>query len=288
MKMFTYYRFLIFLIVMTTAFYSCDSSIEPITGGSGQYSIYGPLNISESPNYIRVHNNKAVLNPEATSTINANLSITNLNSGITENLEDRIVQFDSIYTHNFKVTMPIEFDSRYLIELEDPVADVTASLVTVTTKQSEITILEDSVGCNSAFQIQLSNIDLSAGERLDAEVAVRIGNEWRWTQRGTQRVYDDEAKTLTLSWTPNEISRYILGPFDFINCCEFTSKKIRFKFTHIGYLESNEQGTPPDTSGTNGPPGNNQVVLSKYSDETEIQINPCLNENNPVACSFSN
>ena len=275
---------------MTVTFVACDASIEPITGERKQYSIYGSLNISESPNYIRVHDSKAVLNSEATLPINASLAITNLNSGLSEMLRDRIVKFDSIYTHNFEVNIPIEYDTRYRIDLEDTKAGITSSLVTVTTKQSEITILEDSVACNSAFQIQLSDIDLAAGERLDTEVAVKIGEEWRWTPRisSENRVYDEEAKTLTLSWTPNEISRYILGPFEFINCCEFTSKQVRFRFTHIGYIEGNEQFSPPDSTQYNGRSSNNQVVLSKYSDEVEIQINPCLNENSPIACSYSN
>ncbi|WP_421774026.1 hypothetical protein [Gracilimonas sp.] len=273
------------LLLLLISSLSCDTSIVPITGGDQQYSIYGPLNIAESPNYIRVHNSKAVLNADATLPLNVTMEITNLNSGFSEMLDDRLVQFRGIYTHNFRIDMPIEFDTRYRVDLEDLETGITSSLTSVTTKQSEITILEDSVGCNTPFRIQLSNIDLEAGERLDTEVAVKIGDDWRWTPRSVNRVYDDEAKTLTLSWTPNEISSYIMGPLDFLECCEFTSKKIQFRFTHIGYVEGNEDASLPDSSELDWRLANKQIVLSKYSDEAEIRINPCINESSPVACN---
>ncbi len=286
MKTFKNTRLSCMLILVAAISLSCDTSIVPITGGDQQYSIYGPLNIAESPNYLRVHNSKAVLNAESTLPLNVNMEITNLNSGFAEMLDDRLVQFRGIYTHNFRIDMPIEFNTRYRIDLEDLETGVTSSLVSVTTKQSEITILEDSVGCNTAFRIQLSNIDLEAGEQLDTEVAVKIGEEWRWTPRSVNRVYDEEAKTLILSWTPNEISSFIMGPLDFLECCEFTSKKIQFRFTHIGYVEGNDEASLPDSSEFNGNSANKQIVLSKYSDEAEIQVNPCRNESSPVACSF--
>lgn len=263
----------------------CDSSIKPILNEQKTYSIYGPLNIYETPNYIRVHDNKALLSPEGTLPLDVEVTFTDLESGEMEVLEDRIIQFDSLYTHNFEVNMPIEFDSRYQVDMEDE-SGTGYSLTTVTTKESELTVLKDSVTCISPFRIHLSNIDLAAGERLDAEVGVRIGSEWYWTKREMSRIYNQETDDVVLSWTPDQISLFILGPFDSIPCREFTSDKVRFRFTHIGYVE-NLETTPPNNAGTpSGPTTNKQIVLSKYSGGAEIQIHPCEFDGNPLSCNI--
>lgn len=273
------------IIILMFFLTGCDSSIKPILDNQKTYSIYGPLNINETPNYIRVHDNKALLSPEGTLPLDVEVTFTDLESGETEILEDRIIQFDSLYTHNFEVNMPIEFDSRYQVDMEDE-SGIRYSLTTVTTKESELAVLKDSVTCGSPFRIELSNIDLAAGEQLDAEVGVKLGSEWYWTHREMSRVYDQGTDEVVLSWTPHQISLYLLGPFDVIPCREFASDKIRFRFTHIGYVEELETTVPDNTGNSDIPNTSKQIVLSKYSGETEIQIHPCEFDGNPLSCNI--
>ncbi|MBO6585819.1 MAG: hypothetical protein JJ953_06910 [Gracilimonas sp.] len=251
----------------------CESSIDPITQEDRTYSIYGPLNIFQTPNYIRVHDNKAPLSEEGTLPLDVEMTFTNLSTGETEVLEDSIVAFDNVYTHNFQINMPVQFDERYRISMQDE-KGVSYDITSVTTKQTDLTVLKDSVTCISPFRIRLTNIDLAAGERLDAEVAIKVGQQWLWTPREMARVHDEDLENLTLSWTPYSISEFVFGPFDAISCNGFSSEKIRFRFTHVGYVEGDEQSNEGDENLIQPAP-DKQIVLSKYSGETEIQIHPC-------------
>lgn len=262
----------------------CESSIDPITEENRTYSIYGPLNIFQTPNYIRVHDNKAPLSEEGTLPLDVEMTFTNLSTGETEVLEDSIVEFDNVYTHNFQINMPVQFDERYRISMQDE-KGVSYDITSVTTKETNLTILKDSVTCISPFRIRLTNIDLEAGERLDAEVAIKVGEQWLWTSRGIGRVHNGETEDLIYSWDPYSISLALFGPYDAIYCDGFSSDKIRFRFTHIGYMEGKN---PPN--GGDGVPRrpvtDKQIVLSKYSGETEIQIHPCEFDGDPLSCDI--
>ncbi|WP_421774027.1 hypothetical protein [Gracilimonas sp.] len=254
-------------------FQGCDSSIEPITEGSRTYSIYGPLNIYETPNFIRVHDNKALLSEEGTRPLDVEMTFTNLSTGETEIPEDSLVQFDNLYTHNFEINMPIQFDERYRVSMQDD-KGISYEITTVTTRETNLSVIKDSVSCLSPFRVRLTNIDLEAGERLDAEVAIKIGSEWLWTPREMGRTHNANTEELILSWTPYRISEFLFGPFDAIYCDGFSSDKIRFRFTHIGYVEEDES-TLEGNGNLLQPSADKQIVLSKYSGETEIQIHPC-------------
>lgn len=262
---------------------SCDTSIEPIVMEGKEYSIYGPLNISETPNYIRVHNNKALLTSDETFPLNVEMTFTNLDNGQYEILEDRVIEFGDLYTHNFKVDMPIEYDTRYLVELSDG-EGISSNLTTVTTQNATINVLADSATCGSNFRLQLSEVDLDAGERVDVEVGAKVGNTWLWTTRITHHSYDQKTNTLSYNFSPSNVSTALFGLFDAISCSEFSSQNIRYKFTHIGYMEGEDQVVIDDTTDLTRPSPNQQIVLSKYSEETELRIHPCEFDGNPDSC----
>ncbi|MGN8226341.1 hypothetical protein [Gracilimonas sp. BCB1] len=242
------------------------------------------MNINEAPNYIRVHDNKALLSEESTYPLDVEMTFTNLSSGEMEVLEDSMVEFDNVYTHNFEINMPVQFDQRYRISMQDE-KGVSYDITSVTTKETALTVLKDSVTCISPFRIRLTNIDLEAGERLDAEVAIKVGQQWLWTPREMGRVHDEDTENLILSWTPYSISEFVFGPFDALYCDEFSSEKVRFRFTHIGYIEGDEQSDERDENRIQPAP-DKQIVLSKYSGETEIQIHPCEFDGDPLSCEI--
>lgn len=281
--MFKYLLFLGFIMSLTIMLMSCETSIEPIIEEGKGYSIYGPLNISESPNYLRVHNNKAILNPEGTLPMDANISFTNLDNGESEILEDQIIEFDGLYTHNFKIDMPIEFDTRYQVYLDDG-EGITSTLTTVTTKESAINVLKDNARCSDDFKLQLSNINVEAGEHLGVEIGLEAGNSWLWTNRITSATYDSDENIVTFSFTPYDISVSLFGQFDAIECSEFSSDIIRFRFTHIGYMDGADQDETNNTTNLSQSSPTRQIVLSKYSRETELKIHPCEFDGNPESC----
>lgn len=263
------FRNILLLPALLLTFSSCDTSIEPIIDKGKQYSIYGPLHLKSTPNYIRVHDTRASLNEEATRNLDVEMVFTNLSTGEASLLQDSVVLFDHLYTHNYKINTPIEYDTRYKINIEDG-EGFRDSLISVTTKKTEITILQDTVKCEERFRLELSNIDIESGERLDTEVGIYVGNSWQWTSRRQVYAIDDEQKTLALEWSPNGISILVFGEFDWIDCSEFDSDKIQFRFTHIGYVEG--QASPGEIPDTTSAPVNQKVVLSTYSGGTELHI----------------
>lgn len=263
----------VFVLAIVALLTGCDGTIEPIADTGTAYSISGPLDIQNSPNYIRVHDVNALLNPEATRELDVQVLFTNLTTMESTLLQDNVVRFDNIYTHNFVVETPIDYDTRYRIDIEDA-RGFRDSLISKTTKESNMSVSTDSVECDERFFVELTNIDLGVGERLDAEVAVNANNTWHWTRRIDFQEYDSDTKIMVLGWSPYSISQ-LLWPPPFaqpIPCHLFTMDFVRFKFTHIGYVEGEEIVTDIDQDEFTITSVKQRRVLSKYSDEAQFTI----------------
>ncbi|MAL18795.1 MAG: hypothetical protein CL670_07145 [Balneola sp.] len=256
------------LLVILSA---CDTSIQPIVDKGKAYSIYGPLDIQKTPNYIRVHDTNDLLNPDLTKDLGVQVTMTNLNTGASQLLKDEVKVFDSLYTHNFEIPDSLEYDTRYKFSLEDE-DGYRDSVISVTTKETELTVIQDSVSCGELFMLRFTNVDLNAGERIETEVGIKVGVAWMYTKRPANfRQYNSATNTLTMGWSPNYVSELIFGPFDWVTCSTFSSDKIKFSFTHVGYMEEVQPNAPNELEFDQlyTP---NQVVLSKYKGSTEVTI----------------
>jgi hypothetical protein len=253
---------------------ACDTPIEPLADKGKAYSIYGPLNMLDTPNYIRVHDTNDLLNTNATRDLGAEVSFTNLNTGATQLLEDEFRIFDSLYTHNFEIPDSIKFDTRYKISLEDE-DGFKDSLITVTPKRSQVSLSNTLVDCDEVFQIRFTNIDLEAGEELELETGLQLGNQWFWTQRNSTIEYDPETEILKAKWTPIGISAALFGELQggtlvYPQCFEFDNTKIRIRYRHLGYIEDFGNSTVQDIQDQEGQTYFRKIVLSFYSEEKEL------------------
>lgn len=260
------------LLIVIVSIAGCEQTINPLLPKETEYTVYGPLNIEQTPNHIRVHDTNALLSPEDTRELDVNMTLTNLKTGESELMTDSTVQFEHIFTHNYRADQSIEYDTRYKVFWEDG-GGFRDSLITQTTKQSVMTTYPDTVFCDQQFNVKLTNIDLEAGERLDTEVGINVKGRWLWTSKKGFYSYNSEENVLELGWRPYEVSRLIFcgivcrpSPPD---CPEFTSDRVRFKFHHIGYMEERE--TPEEYS-PSGLPEQRQIVLSRYGEEASFVI----------------
>ena len=267
-----------YILLASFLIFGCESTVVPIANTGKEYSVYGPLDLQKTPNYIRVYDTKKLLTPEATENLDVEVRITNLATMDSEIMEDQVVIFDNIYTHNYKVEMPIEFNSRYKIEWED-IDGFSGSLTTVTPRQTELTVLVDSVECGEDFLIHLSNINLDAGEQLIAEAGIKIGQNWFWTSRQIIYEYSSTDHSLIVGWNPSDLINLIFGMFSEYNCNDITSNKLQFSFTHIGYMEGIESTPKINLSDSLMLHAGSQIVLSKYSGGAEINYIPDLSDN---------
>lgn len=96
----------------------CDNSMNPLNEKKGIYSIYGYLDILDEVNYIRVKDMNIPLVADTTETIDATVTLTNMETGESQVLQDSVVQFDSVMTHNFRTTMDIRPRTTYRVEVE--------------------------------------------------------------------------------------------------------------------------------------------------------------------------
>ncbi len=107
----------VFFIVLLI---SCDNSIDPFKEGKASYSIYGYLAVKQDTNYIRVKDLSSPLLPDSTRTLDGTVILKNLQTGQTQVLQDTIVQFGKVYTHNFITTLNILPDTKYRVTVKGP------------------------------------------------------------------------------------------------------------------------------------------------------------------------
>lgn len=96
----------------------CEANLDPIDRDAGLYGIYGALDLNRQTNYIRVKDLNAELTGEATDTLDAIVTLENLESGIVDTLPRTRLQFEDIYLHNFIVDGQIAPDTPYRITAE--------------------------------------------------------------------------------------------------------------------------------------------------------------------------
>lgn len=96
----------------------CDNTLEPLNKEKGIYSVYGFVDVRDEVNYIRVKNMNIPLVDDTSSTIDATVTLTDVNRGISRILEDSLVQFDSVVTHNFRTRLDIQPETTYRLDVE--------------------------------------------------------------------------------------------------------------------------------------------------------------------------
>lgn len=96
----------------------CDNSLNPLDEDKGNFSIYGYLDLDKKINYIRVKNLNTTFREDTGGNIDAEVTLTNLDEGITETLQDTIVVFDGVKTHNFRTTIDIRPGTAYKVSAE--------------------------------------------------------------------------------------------------------------------------------------------------------------------------
>ena len=105
------------ILVVTLAFLvvGCEAELDPIDRDAGLYAIYGALDLNKQINYIRVKDLNAELTESATDTLDALVTLENIETGVTDTLPRNRIPFEDIYLHNFIVNETISPDTPYRI-----------------------------------------------------------------------------------------------------------------------------------------------------------------------------
>lgn len=109
----------VYLALFFCMFYGgCDNSIQPLDRQNGVFSIYGILDLREDVNFVRVKDLNRTLLQDTAGTIDATVVIEDLQNGNSDVMQDSIVAFDGVKTHNFYTGMDILPDTRYRVSVE--------------------------------------------------------------------------------------------------------------------------------------------------------------------------
>lgn len=174
---------------------SCDNTMNPFKRDKGLYSIYGYLDIDKDVNYIRIKDLNSAFVPESTRTIDARVTLKNLDNGADETLKDSVKRFDGLYTHNFRTTLAIHPDTRY--ELTARRSDgKTATAVATTPQIVEVKANPVGVNCQTPTTIKITPI--SSLSVLDLYVGFKKNKQkfyWKFdplsyfTKEGSPKTY---------------------------------------------------------------------------------------------------
>lgn len=230
-------RLLALLLVGLTLLLGCETSIEPIDKEAGLFSIYGYLTLTENRHYVRIRNLKDPIFDDSAAGVNATVTLENLETGTRDVLDDSIVVFQDVQTHNFESDLDVQPSDRYRITVERSDGESTQATATM----PPFTTIEDTpsgaVECTEHMRLNFTNVPESRLLRIRA--GIRWRSQWHWTQVEKARVED--SATPTTVFAPTTIIRKIvperilisLGPPS--EYCDILGKKqIRVAHTHFG------------------------------------------------------
>lgn len=180
--------FILFFFLVCAGISSCDNSIEPIdleTGGI--YSIYGFLDLNEETHYIRVRELKAPFTKEATESIDATVSLQNLNRGSTATLESRVRDHEGVILHDFVYNNEIMPKDTYKLTVKRSDGYAVNISITAPTKP-EPRVAPINQNCYVPIEFEMEPL-------FDSTVVLQVG----------LLTYDERIREFVIIWTPRKV-----------------------------------------------------------------------------------
>lgn len=216
----------------------CNNSLDPVDEEKGGYSIYGYLNIYKNVNYIRIKNLNTSINQDTTGEIDAEITFENLDNGLTETLEDTIVEFNGVKTNNFKTTLDINPETEYRVKVEGSDGKTTSAMAT-TPPIAQTNVTPKVPNCTT--QVDLNFEPVRDQLALQAEIGFSYNAKTYWI-RGN-RFLNETEEGVIISVTPFRILEGIFavppGPDGSyqegeVFCHELDSEEFEVRYTHYG------------------------------------------------------
>lgn len=229
-KLLSPFTTVVFVTSLPLLILSCDNTINPFEEDDGIYSIYGFLDLNEDQNYIRVHDLNNPIIDDSSQTIDAEVTIKNLETGETETMVDSTVQFEDAFVFNFVTNLEITPATTYQVTATRSDNKETVAAGTMPR------IAETDVGptdelCNEP--IRLSFDPVTTHLNLRVSIGVDYSNERHWFNPVMQR---GDGEELFVERTPQQMLYRIFEPevYGEVKCHELDSEVFHVKYTHLG------------------------------------------------------
>lgn len=234
--------FIFYLAFLLTGFSSCkEPKIDALEDEKGIYSIYGALNLEESPNYIRIKDLRTALGADS-SNLNATVQFEDLETGSSTLLRDTVINFNGIYTNNFILNEDLEPRNSYRITVTRPDGNFVSSVATMPGVTVHNITPNESVDCFGQVVFKFDNVLPSEQIRLEVTISSYVVRTLEITQFCT---FEREGNSASLTLT----SRDLLGmlfpdrgvnlitchdtPSE-ISCEDLETPQITLQYLHLG------------------------------------------------------
>ncbi|NGP76141.1 hypothetical protein G3570_05830 [Balneolaceae bacterium YR4-1] len=221
----------------------CDNSIQPLDRENGVYSIYGALDLRDDMNFVRIKDLNRTLQQDTSGVIDATVIIEDLQSGVSDVMQDSIVAFDGVKTHNFYTGMEILPDTRYRVSVErSDGRTVSAEAETPSYSQTNVEpVMED---CLTPIHVTFDpveeriNLSLNIGFNYDGEIQWVPYRESIGAGPGD---INNGEKSETFTFIPKTVLDEFTGasnPFssgaEAIGCHQLDNDQFYVRYTHYG------------------------------------------------------
>jgi hypothetical protein len=198
-------------IAVALSLAACDNSFDPTDRDNGTYSVHGMLDLMEESNYIRVRNMNAPFTLEATEELDVIVTLQNLDTGESRQLEPSIREYRGVYLHTFSYNKQALPDTGYLLSVESS-DGFKVDLETVTPTHPEPQIIREDDGCTTPANMVFDpmnggTLTVRFGTELDTEE-----EDGMWGRMYTFRPSDYEDR-VSISFTPLRTAQGIEASF---------------------------------------------------------------------------
>lgn len=238
-------RRLLALCAILALLVGCENTLDPLSGERG-FTIHGFVNVSAERHFIRVRDLKSPLTADATRTLDATVILRNVETGAATPMQDSVVIFQDVYTHNFWAEVDIAPATQYQVIVEGP-DGTTTTATTQTPGEIEIDREPASGNCLNNFKIWFRGI--TELNLISTRVGFRFGGRTTWV---------DESPAFEANAPPGADARLVFQPERILaveipsqdnpdtsrryepRCLKLDTETIRIAFTHLGPAWSGE------------------------------------------------
>jgi archaellum component FlaF (FlaF/FlaG flagellin family) len=230
--------FLIALFVVAgIVLFGCDNTIEPFSEKPA-YSVYGYLTSQEEQQFIRV---RPLQKPIGTSieSLDATVTLTNRTSGKTRTLQDSVIKFEGVSTHNYWEDFRPKPGTTYELSVDGP--DGTTRIETTTPTGTVPTVTPDRVEkCQTTVQM----VFREAAAPIRLRIGFRYEGELHWIPRSDFQSPPNREDKVLRFFTPSVLGEVIPTGFrEPPPCLQLDSKTVYLAFLYADPNRSTEANT---------------------------------------------
>lgn len=240
------------LIILFTG--ACDErSISPLEESSGTFSIYGALSLDQSTNYIRVRDLTVPFLSDSARSLDATITLEDLQNGNTATLRDSVVNFGGNFTHNFVVDQQLEPNRSYRLRIEaSNGTTVTSTATTPAITEVELSTTPSPGGnilIDCTAQNTFSYRNVVDPESIRMEVGFEYQGQVHWAEVGkvAQLEHRDDSDVMEVRMSPRNLLVEVFPPPGIdnpainprflsptVDCDQLDSNVVRIRYDHFG------------------------------------------------------